>query len=283
MSNSQLAQRHESTVATVAGFTRDDVELLKRTVAQDTTDDELALFLKVAQARNLNPFAGQIHAIVRNDKRAPRGKKMTIQTSIDGYRLIAQRSKAYEGQEGPWWAGADGQWREMWLPAQPPAAAKVGVRRKGFTATLYRVALWSEYKQTYPNGDLVSMWANRPAGQLAKCAEALALRAAFPEELQGIYTDDEMHQADSADATVVIDGTAYPGDDLNRKGADDDHRHLVERIAARADELVDDGAMSPDDRAKAIGYAGKSLAHAEKAWDRLTQREPEQPAVEGSS
>ena len=59
------------------------------------------------------------------------------------------------------------------------------------------IALWNEYVGTKFNGDVTQMWATKGALMLAKCAEALALRKAFPQDLSGLYTSDEMQQADN--------------------------------------------------------------------------------------
>lgn len=172
----------------------EDVQTLRETYGADLTDSEFRLFLAVAQERGLNPLNRQIHPV----KRGGQGNsKMVIQTAIDGFRLIAQRTGAYAGQTAKQWCGLDGRWTDVWISDQAPLAARVGVHKRGFVEPLYAVAHYREYVQRTSGGEPNAMWKKMPANQLAKCAEALALRIAFPEELSGMYTDDEMAQDDS--------------------------------------------------------------------------------------
>jgi phage recombination protein Bet len=165
----------------------ESLSLLRRTVTAHLSDDENALYLRACEQTGLDPF-GRFLYVARD-----RGH-FRIESTIDGFRLTAERTGKYTGQIGPHWCGSDGNWKSIWTSKEPPVAARVGILRSDFQKPVWGKALYSEFVQM-ENGKPGEFWARMAANQLAKCAEALGFRKAFPERFSGLYTSDEMAQA----------------------------------------------------------------------------------------
>lgn len=168
-------------------FTPEQIELIKNTIAKGATNDELNLFLYTCKRTGLDPLTKQIYFVKRSTKQ-PDGSyrdQMTIQTGIDGYRAIAERTGTLAGIDD---AVFDSDTAITPKKASVTVFRMVSGQRVGFTAS----ARWAEYCQ--PQG---FMWKKMPYLMLGKCAESLALRKAFPNDLSGLYTNEEMAQADS--------------------------------------------------------------------------------------
>jgi phage recombination protein Bet len=180
----------------ITTWTPDQVQLISSTIAPGCTNDELRLFAYACQRTGLDPFSKQIYAIKR-------AGKLTIQAGIDGLRAIAERTGQLDGSE-TYWCGEEGDWRDVWLCSKPPAAAKTIVHRKGSNHAFVGVARFADYNAGQ------GLWAKMPAAMIAKCSEALALRKAFPADMSGVYTTDEMDQASEAVTITADNAPALP-------------------------------------------------------------------------
>ena len=199
-------------------------------VGADCTNAELAGYLHLCQRRALDPFLKQVYLIGRWDRQEGR-KVYRPQTGIDGFRVIARRAADksgidYEYEDTVWYA-ADGSQHDVWLWAEPPAAAKVVVLRNG--KRFSGVARFAAYVDTDKDGQPKNRWKADPDGQIAKCAESQALRKAFPEDLSGLYSDVEMEHLDDEtpresiqgqtirETVVAQNGDAEQGDGMSAK------------------------------------------------------------------
>lgn len=208
-------------------FTDNQIALLRQVGVEDASPADLDLFFHICRRTGLDPFARQIYMIGRDTKvkvrvqlengnsrvEEQRVVKFTIQTGIDGYRLIGERTAARNGDEiehdEPLWRGKPGTEYDRWLDYWPdsagsPAACKYTIWKNGKRRSA--VVNFSEYAQYSGQGELTSMWKKMPANQLAKCAEAQAWRKAYPADFSGLILEGteqgQVIESDGAPARV---------------------------------------------------------------------------------
>jgi phage recombination protein Bet len=264
------AVRGDVGTTSLPAMTNEQVDLIKRTIARGATDDELQMFLHICQRTGLDPFAKQIYAVKRWDKTARR-EVMAVQTGIDGYRLVAERTGRYAPGREP---------SHTYDDTGKLATATSYVKKLTADGTWHEVAAtahYAEYVQTTKEGGPTRFWAQMPHVMLAKVAEALALRRAFPMELSGIYTHEEMAQADSAPADPAAAGAgggAAPGQfpEPRRAAA----AALASEAMTAEAVLIEADAPPPTEDASALGgplTLDGELSPEEKWGPLVTQKE----------
>lgn len=199
--------------AASTSLTPAQLALAKRTVAKDLDKDEFDLFMAVAARANLDPFRRQITALVFN-KDKPDRRQMSIITTIDGLRTIAARSGEYRPSEDV----PEVICRQDLKSDLNPLGVERAIVRvfKRFGADWHSfpgVARWDEFapvKELWAKGadgkwaptgkfELTGKWPQMPELMICKCAEAQALRRGWPEDMSGLYAEEEMQRA------IVID------------------------------------------------------------------------------
>lgn len=183
----------------------------------------MAAFINACARTGLDPTAKQIYAMEI-------GGKWSIVTGIDGMRVVAQRSGQYEGQTPIQWTADGTHWVDVWLSTEPPAAARVGIYRKGFREPLYQVITWAEFGKT------TGQWRSMKAHMLGIRVESHALRRAFPNDLSGLYTPEDVENG-VGDA-VVIEPTEDWVKLIEAAESKDEVKAIVDRCQ-EAEELSD--------------------------------------------
>ncbi|MFH0957392.1 MAG: RecT family recombinase [Pseudomonadota bacterium] len=175
-------------------------KILMNSVFKNLDEDEALVAWRLAKRRGLDVEARQIYFVPYTDKK---GRRSVIQqTSIDGLRLIAHRSGTYGGQVNPKLTIRLKDGSKQVIPheeydpneTKELISATISVINKDFPQPQQATALFKSYAQTY-NGQLQGLWGTKTDIMLLKCAESQALRKAFPEEVGGIYSNEEMDQA----------------------------------------------------------------------------------------
>jgi phage recombination protein Bet len=203
------------------------LNLVTNTFAKGATDNELSLFLRTANRLGLDVTARQIFMVKRWDSTL-NAMAMSIQTSIDGFRLIADRTGKYAPSKEPSFThDKDGNLES--------ATAYI----KKFVANEWHevaaTAFYDEYLQKTKDGKPNMIWGKMPRLMLAKCAESLVLRRAFPADLSGLYTSDEMGTAEIP--TITQPETIQPITPVVEKQVESKPKQIAESKPAKPEEV----------------------------------------------
>lgn len=162
-----------------------------------TPKAQVAVFARTCGERNLSPFSKQIYLMSRQTKQ---GMRYTTQTSIDGFRSISERTNKYAGSDDYVFDEGISEYQMIKDKRLRPTTATATVHKILPNQQIFPIKATVRWEEYYPGGTQGFMWDKMPFLMLGKCAEALALRKAFPEQLGSIYISEEMQQAEN---TVV--------------------------------------------------------------------------------
>jgi RecT family len=239
-------------------LTPERIKILKDNLLKDYNEQDVEMFLAVAELTKLDPFTRQLMARPEKKVRDKQGRyeKMILLTAYTGFLTVADRSGLYDGSD-PWeWCGSDGIWVQVWTSNEPPFAARVATWRKDHTRPEVAVAYWQARAQYYWNGKenvLTDTWFNDGPFMLAKCAFAASLRRLFPSLLTQVYEESEFKALEAAtlDAERVKSATEKPK--AEKKEIVTPASPVAPTVAApeKENEVVDDLDMGDGDEPKA--------------------------------
>lgn len=182
-------------------FTPEQEKMLREMFLAGASDAESRVLIEIARARRLSPFLRQIYFRKQWDSESNSWKWIAI-VAIDGFRSIAEDTGQYDGQDEPVFAyGAS---------AEVPTECKVSVWRKGIARPFVGVAHFKEYVQLRKDKTPNRFWGEKPHIMLAKCAESLAFRKAFPQQLSGIYAPEEIGMEEKEVNSATSEQKALP-------------------------------------------------------------------------
>lgn len=243
----QLARRESGLtvklVAEMTGFAPAEIALIARTVAVGAPLQELAVFLHSCRQLGLDPLLRQAYWIRRGNP--PKG---ALQVGIDGFRAIAERSGTYAGAESIEYRGLT-EWPYKGALVMVPELARATIWKvvAGHKSAFVGEAYWTEF---VPAERDAFMWAAKPRLMLGKCAEAQALRRAFPAQLGAVDYGEDIGSEATVGSLSVPDPEPEPEGEPQRQ----------KRLAARHKQIYDQAYDLPTPQAEAPSEAEEPSA-----------------------
>jgi len=196
-----MNEKPSQTAVPTPFLSEDEIALLKRTLLVKFPEDQQLTFVRICQRTKLDPFVKQIYPTTRYTKigkgqDAERVATLVTVTGIMGLCALAERTGNYDGCIMAW-SGKDGVWRPEWLSDEFPEAARCTVFHKQRTHPEIGIARWGGfagqiYNYQSKQWELSDFWIRMPEYMLGKCAKALALRGAFPDQMSNVYIREEL-------------------------------------------------------------------------------------------
>jgi len=220
------------------------ITVLENSLYPGAQPTSIALVVSYCRASGLDPMMKPVHIVPMWDNKAGRMRD-TIMPGIGLYRTQAARSGQYAGMTEPEF-GPDITEKVGGVEITYPVWCKVTAKRampNGAIAEFPAVERWKENyavkggkeKSVAPN----SMWTRRPYAQLAKCATAQALRAAFPELTGSQPTAEEMEGKEFIDVTPkTITPTTGAAENVP-----EERRAEIMELSSRMKAFLNDGAV----------------------------------------
>lgn len=199
----------------------------------NVTDQEVVMFINLCKFQHLNPFLREAYLIKYGSSPA------TMVTGKDVFTKRAKRNPMFAGmQAGIFVLDADKRITEregaMALPGEQIVGGWAKVYIKGYEQPVYAAAGFDEYAGRKGDGTLNAQWASKPATMIRKVALVQALREAFPEDFEGLYSPEEIK-----DANTVLDYGTAP---IEVPAAEVHAQEVVDEIPANATVADEDPA-----------------------------------------
>jgi phage recombination protein Bet len=160
--------------------------------------EDIIKFFHKAQVTGADPLRDQIYLIPRQTK--VNNQYVTVGTVVFSYHFVEEKAvqtKEYQGYTEEF--AVDEYFNPVTSESNKELRCTVIVKRNGHDYPY--TAWWPEYVQSTSYG-VTMQWKSKPRIMLRKCALAGALRAAFPEWLSGVYTQEEMGSIEKDDETI---------------------------------------------------------------------------------
>ena len=163
--------------------------------AETVTDQEIVMFMNLCKFQHLNPFLREAYLIKYGSQPA------TIVTGKSALEKRAARCKNFEGfAAGVIVIDHNGElkYRDgcLVLNSEELVGGWCDVHVTGFKVPVRAEVSLNEYIGRKKDGTVNAQWSGKPATMIRKVAKMQALREAFPEDFQGMYSAEELNAGD---------------------------------------------------------------------------------------